>query len=75
MLLHVLYPQPIVAEWLIGIDINESHFAVTETDRFGNPVEYFSATCTTYGKTTEQREAIIGEAVRKVMVFNIIVDQ
>jgi hypothetical protein len=27
---------------VIGIDINADHLAVTETDRFGNPIEWFS---------------------------------
>jgi hypothetical protein len=40
---------------VIGIDINAGHLAVTETDRFGNPVEYFSVPCITYGKSREQR--------------------
>ena len=53
------------------MDINESHLAVTETDRFGNPVEFFSVPCPTYGKTAEQRRAIIGDAVKEVMAFVI----
>ena len=56
---------------VIGVDINESHLAVTETDRFGNPVEFFSVPCATYGKTAEQRRAIIGEAVKEIMAFVI----
>jgi IS605 OrfB family transposase len=56
---------------VIGVDINESHSAVTETDRFGNPIEFFSVSCVTYGKTAEQRRAIIGEAVKEIMAFVI----
>jgi IS605 OrfB family transposase len=54
---------------VIGIDINAGHLAVTETDRFGNPVEYFSVPCITYGKSSEQRNAAIGDAVKSVMEF------
>ena len=54
---------------IIGMDINEDYLAVTETDRFGNPIEFFSIPCTTYGKTAEQRKAIIGDAVKDLMSF------
>lgn len=56
---------------VVGIDINADHLAVTETDRYGNPVEYFSVSCVIYGKTSEQRKAIIGDAVKQIMVFAI----
>jgi IS605 OrfB family transposase len=54
---------------VIGIDINTDHLAVTETDRFGNPTEYFSIPCVTYGKTSEQRKAIIGDVVKQAIAF------
>ena len=54
---------------IVGIDINAAMVAVTETDRFGNPVEYFSIPCVTYGKTTEQRRSVIGDAVKQVISF------
>ncbi len=54
---------------VIGIDINADHLAVTETDRFGNPVEFFTVPCVTYGKTKDQRSAIIGDAVKHAMDF------
>jgi IS605 OrfB family transposase len=56
---------------VIGIDINADHLAVTETDRFGNPIEYYSVPCVTYGKTAEQRRAIIGDIVKRVISFAI----
>jgi IS605 OrfB family transposase len=56
---------------VIGIDINADHLAVTETDRFGNPVEYYPVPCITYGKTAEQRRAIIGDAVKQVIAFAV----
>jgi IS605 OrfB family transposase len=54
---------------VVGVDINPDHLAVTETDRFGNPVEYYSVPCLTYGKTSDQRKAAIGDAVRRVVGF------
>jgi IS605 OrfB family transposase len=54
---------------VIGVDINADHLAITETDRYGNPVEYCSIPCRTYGKTTEQRKAVIGNAVKEVIEF------
>ncbi len=56
---------------VIGIDINVDHLAITETDRFGNPMEYDSIPCVTYGKSSKQRLTIIGDAVRKVMAFAV----
>jgi IS605 OrfB family transposase len=54
---------------VIGVDINADGLAVTETDRFGNPVEYFTLPCVTYGRTAEQRRAIISEAVKQIIAF------
>ena len=56
---------------VIGVDVNADHIAITETDRYGNPIEYFSVPCNTYGKTTGQRKAIIGEAVKQTIAFAI----
>jgi len=58
-----------ITSGVIGVDINENHLALTETDRFGNPIEFFSVSCVTYGKTAEQRKAIIGDAVKEAMAF------
>jgi len=56
---------------VIGIDINAGNLAVTETDRYGNAVEYFSVPCVTCGKTAGQRMAIVGDAVRQVISFAV----
>jgi IS605 OrfB family transposase len=56
---------------VIGMDINADRLAVTETDRYGNPVAYFSVPCVTYGKTAEQRRAVIGEAVKQAVAFAV----
>lgn len=54
---------------VIGIDINADSLAVTETDRFGNPLEHFSLPCITCGKTAEQRRAVIGDTMKLVVAF------
>lgn len=56
---------------VIGVDINADHLAVTETDRFGNPTKYFSVPSITYGKTSDQRKAAIGEAVKQIIDFAV----
>jgi IS605 OrfB family transposase len=56
---------------VIGVDINADCLTVTETDRFGNAVAYFSVPCVTYGKTAEQRRAVIGEAVKQAVAFAV----
>lgn len=53
----------------IGVDVNEHHLAVTETDRFGNPVGSFPIPLSTYGKSSKQSKAIIGDAIKKLMTF------
>ena len=56
---------------VIGIDINAGHLAVTETDRYGNPVKHFPVACVTYGKTKDQRSAVIGDAVKRVIAYAV----
>ena len=51
----------------IGVDLNADHLAVTETDRSGNFVNAFSVPLVTYGKSTHQAEALIGDAVAEVV--------
>ena len=46
----------------IGVDINADHLAVSETDRFGNLVLSLRIDLHTYGKTTDQAKALIGDA-------------
>lgn len=53
----------------IGVDINEHHLAVTETDRFGNPSSSISIPLSTYGKSSSQSKAIIGDAVKALIAF------
>jgi IS605 OrfB family transposase len=46
----------------IGIDINADHLALSEVDRFGNPIDTMSIPLVTYGKSQHQAKALIGEA-------------
>jgi IS605 OrfB family transposase len=54
----------------IGVDINVDHLAVTELDRSGNPITSKRINLCTYGKSSDQASAIIGDAVRELMVFS-----
>ena len=47
---------------MIGVDINTNHLALTETDRFGNPIAKKTIPLNLYGKTKEQSLALIGDA-------------
>lgn len=53
----------------LGIDFNVGHLAVAETDRFGNIVHKMNIPCVTYGKTKNQRVALINEACKKVVDY------
>jgi hypothetical protein len=50
----------------IGVDINADHLAVSEADRFGNLVHSLRIDLHTYGKTTGQALALIGDAAVRV---------
>jgi hypothetical protein len=56
---------------VIGVDINADHLAVTETDRFGNPVGSWVIHYVTYGRTSERRAAIVGDAVKQVVAIAV----
>ena len=51
---------------VIGVDSNADHLAVSETDRFGNLVRSLRIDLNTYGKTTEQAKALIGDAAVQI---------
>ena len=48
---------------VIGLDINNNHLALVETDRYGNPISKKTVPFTLYGKSSDQAKAIIGDAV------------
>ena len=54
---------------VIGMDLNADHLAVCETDASGNYVHAFSVPLVTYGKSQHQAEAIIGDAVARVVAY------
>ena len=53
----------------IGVDLNADHLAVAETDASGNYVHGFSVPLVTYGKSRHQAEALIGDAVARVVDY------
>ena len=53
----------------VGVDLNADHLAVCETDASGNYVRAFSVPLVTYGKSSHQAEAIIGDAVASVVAY------
>ena len=52
---------------VIGVDINVDHLAITETDRFGNPIKSEKIPLCTYGKKTNRTKALIGDAIAKIV--------
>ena len=53
----------------IGVDLNADHVAVAETDSSGNYVNAWRVPLVTYGKNTNQAEALIGDAVASVVQY------
>lgn len=51
----------------IGIDINEDCLAVSETDHYGNLVTTKVFPCVTYGKSSNQALAVIGNTCKDVV--------
>jgi IS605 OrfB family transposase len=55
-----------------GVDINETHIAITEIDSKGNLLKSFNVQTNTYGKSKEQAKAIIGDAVKSIVNYATI---
>jgi IS605 OrfB family transposase len=53
----------------IGVDINADHLAVGILDRFGNAAKHLRIDTHTYGKTSDQAKAIIGDAAVKIVAM------
>lgn len=51
----------------VGVDLNQDHLAVTETDASGNPVASYRVQLVTYGLRTDQANDRIGVAVKQVI--------
>ncbi len=54
---------------VVAVDLNADHLAVTDLDRFGNPIASYRVSCATRGKTHDQAAAIIGDAVSQVVTY------
>ena len=54
---------------VVGVDMNADHLAVAETDASGNYRESWRVPLVTYGKSTHQAEALIGDAVASVVQY------
>ncbi|MDA8093328.1 MAG: transposase [Betaproteobacteria bacterium] len=50
----------------LGVDINADHLAVTRIDRFGNWIDSLRFDMPTYGKPSEQVEAMMGDAAKEI---------
>ena len=57
----------------IGVDLNADHLAACETDASGNPVHAFRVQLVTYGKSRHQAQALIGDAVARVVAWAKVV--
>ena len=53
----------------IGVDLNADHLAVAETDASGNCLNAWRVPLVTYGRSTHQAEALIGDAVAGVVEY------
>ena len=53
----------------LGVDVNADCLAVSEIDRHGNLVGTAIVPLVTYGKTTSQAKAAVGEAVKTVIAW------
>ena len=53
----------------IGVDLNADHLAVADTDASGNYLNAWRMPLVTYGKNTNQAEALIGDAVASVVQY------
>ena len=65
-------PVPVVTTrrlGAIGVDVNTDHLAVSETDYSGNWLRSLTVPLVTYGRTTKQAEALIGDAVAEVVAL------
>ena len=53
----------------IGVDLNADHLAIAETDASGNWLRSWRAPLVTYGRSQNQAEALIGDAVASVVAY------
>lgn len=60
---------------VIGIDINADHLAMAELDCQGNCIDKKSFPLPLYGKTSDQREALIGDVVAQIVDHAIAIQK
>ena len=53
----------------IGVNLNADHLSVCETDASGNYVHAFRVPLVTYGKFRHQAQALVGDAVARVVEY------
>ena len=53
----------------VGVDLNADHLAVADTDASGNCINAWRVPLVTYGKSTHQVEALIGDAVASAVAY------
>lgn len=65
--ISIVLPEPKTPTNTLGIDINVDHLALGVINDDGNPIGHWSIPLALRGKTSTQREAIIGDAITKVI--------
>ncbi|MFJ5714164.1 IS200/IS605 family accessory protein TnpB-related protein [Neobacillus sp. NPDC093127] len=60
---------------LIGIDLNAGFLAVSEIDRFGNPIKSWSVKVSMYNRRREQVTASLSDAIKEILVYAISVQK
>jgi IS605 OrfB family transposase len=58
---------------MVGLDINADCIAMAETDRFGNLVKSKIIKLVTYGKSSDQAEALICEVAKQIVNYAVSV--
>ncbi len=53
----------------VAVDLNADHVALSELDRFGNPVNALRIPCVIRGRSHHQRTAALGEAIKQVVTY------
>ena len=67
-----LMDVPVVTDQCLGaiaVDLNADHLAVAETDASGNYLPAWRVPLVTYGKSSRQAEALVGDAVAGVVEY------
>ena len=67
--LPIMKPEVTTCKGLgvLGVDINADHLAIVETDRFGNPIRHNRLELNTYGKSSGQAKALIGDTIKTLV--------